>query len=88
MFSNDLNIDKKVEILYSRMYKHYISPGYCERVFYDWKWKDTSMTKDVKEFIKDKLQLGYNVTTGFMASGVRDCHEYMIFWKERTKKYH
>lgn len=88
MFSNDPNIDKKVEILYDRMYKHYISPAYYEKVFDDWKWRDTSIVKNVKEFIKDRLQLGYKVTTGFMASPIRDCHDYMIFWKERESKYY
>ena len=75
-------MEDKIEKIYNRMFENYISPSRFEKLFREWDFHETFRGKvervPIKEFIEKCLIEGFEVKSGYMATSIKDYHEYYI----------
>jgi len=71
-----------VEKIYNRMYEKYYPPS--SSIFVNWSYSvmNAKGRDYIISFIEDKLNEGYKVKSGYIGTSIRDCHDYIIFYKK------
>lgn len=73
---------EKVDKIFNRMFENYISPTKFEKLFKEWDFHQSFRGKieghSVKEFIERHLNEGFEVKSGYMATSIKDAHDYYI----------
>ena len=79
-----MTIDEQVEKLHDRMFRNRFDPNKLMR---DWKpdsWQAGAGGdgRKAETVIREHLEKGHKVSTGYFNTACRGFHTYMIFWKE------
>ena len=79
---------EKVEKIWNDMFDKYISPSKFEKLFekgwyFHETWRGTIGKIPTKEFIEKSLEEGLEVKAGWMATSIKDAHDYYILTKEK-----
>ena len=78
---NNYEIEVAVHKLYDRMFDKYYNGN--DTIFEKWEWLDTSWLpkNGTKDKLRELIELGKNIKTGYSCSKIRGSHNYIIFYK-------
>lgn len=81
-------MEEKIKKIWDDMFTNYISPSKFDKLFEKrWYFNNTFAGKiqgiPTKEFIKKSLEEGLEVKSGWMATSIRDAHDYYILTRQK-----
>lgn len=81
-------MEEKIEKIWDDMFTNYISPSKFEKLFekgwyFHETWRGTIQKIPTREFIKKSLEDGLEVKSGWMATSIKDAHNYYILTRQK-----
>jgi len=79
--------DENIKWYIDRLHSNYISPKYYEKYYkngwYSIDFDNSSNISDQESLIKQLINDGYSIKTGYMATSIKGLHTFHIFKKRK-----